>query len=287
MNLLHSLRERMHPLHQLRKFKFFQAIPRYFDPAIMWRLPQLPRPICLRVISHASLMFDAATQEASIRETFVAVLRVLSRHGSFWDIGANIGCFTWYCATTRPDFEIVSFEPDAKNTACLYRTSRVWKLPRHTIVPRAVAENTGPAVFFVDDLSGATGTLEEEAKTFNQFHYGRAPRQVQVDAVALDDFISGQGTPPSIMKIDVEGAEFRVLKGASNLISQFCPILFFETFTHREEIVTFLSKFGYQFYDSDRRQHPIDATVNFIAIVPDRCQPATIVLSELGYPIDR
>lgn len=286
VNVFKSLREHAHPLHALRKKPVFRAISRHFDPIIPWRLSLLPRRIYLRLLSHASLILDSSTQEASVHETFLALLRELPSGGVFWDVGANVGCFSWYCASSRPDFEIVSFEPDAKNIKCLYRTSRAWNLPKHTIMPCAVAETTGRAVFLIDEVSGTTGTLEEFTETFNQFHYGASSQQIEIDTISLDDFLDKRRNPPSIIKIDVEGAELRVLLGASKLLDQHRPTLFFETFRHRAELITLLEKFGYHFYDSDRKQGVSDTTTNIIAIVPGRHRRALEILGRLGYPVE-
>jgi FkbM family methyltransferase len=230
-------------------------------------------------------MFDAATQEASVRDTFIAILRAIPGSGVFWDVGANIGSFTWYCASTRNDFEIVSFEPDRKNLECLSRTSRAWNLPLHKVIPFAVAEKTGQAVFLVDDVTGTTGTLEESSETFNQLHYGRRPRQSKVDTISLDDFSLRGNSPPTIIKIDVEGAELRVFEGGLDVIDRHRPVLFFETFRYRDEVLTLLGKFGYEFYDSDRRQNFTTTTTNFVGIGARDCPSVAKTLLQLGYPV--
>jgi FkbM family methyltransferase len=287
VNLFQSIRARSHPLHALRKLKFFQAIPRHFDPIIRWRTPRFPKPIYLRLVSHASLIFDAVAPEASIRETFTTLLRAFPRadSGPFWDVGANIGLYSWECAVSRPDFEIVSFEPDLKNLQCLRRTSRAWNLSRHTIVAQAVAEKTARAAFSPDDITGATGTLETTDQTFNALHYGRRSRLVEVDTISLDEFLRTGHHPPAIIKIDVEGAELRVLKGAATLIGEHQPVLFLEMFSRRNEILSYLKEFGYSVYDSDRREDISNDTTNIVAVVPEAWSSALAALSQLGYPI--
>jgi FkbM family methyltransferase len=289
VNLFRAIRERSHPLHALRKLRTFQAIPRHFDPMISWRLPQFPKPVYLRLLSHASFIFDAAALEASVRETFTGILHALPQTSgaTFWDVGANIGAYTWQCAVVRPDFEIVSFEPDAKNLQCLHRTSRAWNLPRHTIMPQAVAEKAARASFAPDDIAGATGTLEVTDQTFNAVHYGSSSRLIEVDTISLDEFLRTGHHPPAIIKIDVEGAELRVLKGAVVLIGEHRPVLFLEIFSHRHEIFSFLKEFGYSFYDSDRRQNLSDETTNIVALVPEQSLAAAAALSQLGYPVNR
>lgn len=231
-------------------------------------------------------MAGATGFEESTYEAFVTVLRALPDKGeAFWDVGANIGQFTWLCGTARPDWEIISFEPDGNNLACLRRTSQRWGLPRHVIVPRAVAEVSGRATFFSDPLSGATGALESSEKTFNSVHYNVDAERIEVETISLDDFLRTRQIAPALVKIDVEGAELRVLEGARSLIAEHQPILFYESFEHRDEMVALLRHGGYRCFDSDRRDNVTKETLNFIALVPERREGAAEALRHLGYPL--
>lgn len=233
-------------------------------------------------------MVDDVTQEASILETFSAVLKAMPPNQAliFWDVGANIGLYTWQCALARPDSQMISFEPDPKNLRCLERTSEAWALPRHTIMATAVAEKSGRAGFCVDDLAGATGMLECDEESFNQRHYGMAPRRIEVETITLDDFIRDR-PPPDVMKIDVEGAELRVLRGAARLLAQHRPVLFFESFEHGADILEQLKPLGYMAWDTDERSDITGRTVNFIAFVPEARPAAGAALAHLSYPNPR
>jgi hypothetical protein len=77
--------------------------------------------------------------------------------------------------------------------------------------------------------------------------------------MSLDDFFSVHAMVPDIIKIDVEGAEWDVLRGASTLIQDHCPLLFLELHPNEvtsfdssiEEIVDYLRYHGYFFYKTD------------------------------------
>jgi FkbM family methyltransferase len=286
INPLHLLRTQAHPLHRLRRLKGFQAVSRHFDPIVKRQPSHLPRPIHLRLVSHASLLMDGATQEASVLGTFVEVLYALHSEDRlvFWDVGANIGGYSWKCAALRPMATIVSFEPDAKNLECLHRTSRAWRLSQHAIVPAAVADVSGRAVFCPDDITGTTGTLQVDSPTFNAIHYGRISKTIEVETISLDDFVQ-QSDPPSIIKVDVEGAEMRVLRGAVGLLNRYLPVLLIETFEHRDEVIAFLKRFGYEIYDSDRRERCNGSSTNMVAFVRERHPSVVEALSRFGYPV--
>lgn len=287
MNLIEALRRRIHPLHTLRKSSLFRGITRRFDPVIRWRSPLFTHPIYLRLVSNASLMANPTRQEDSIRKTFMAILAALpsAAGGVFWDIGANIGIYSWQCAEVRPDFHIVSFEPDARNLECLRRTSAAWNLTEHDIEPSAVAEQVGRTTFFTDEISRATGTLEPPAGAFNTIHYRSVPRGVEVETVSLDHLIAKGWAPPLLIKIDVEGTELRVLRGGQRLFAERRPILLLEIFGDRPRTFALLEEFGYDYFDSDRRGRVIDETVNILAVSRDLDRRVSDALSRLGYPI--
>ena len=287
MNLIEALSRRVHPLHALRKSSLFRRITRRFDPVIRWRSPLLARPIYLRLVSNASLIADPTRQEDSIRQTFLAILAALppAAGGVFWDIGANIGIYSWQCAEARPDFHIVSFEPDTKNLECLHRTSAAWNLTEHDIEPSAVAEQVGRTTFFTDEVSRTTGTLEPAAGAFNTMHYRSVPRGVEVETVSLDHLIAEGWAPPLLVKIDVEGAELRVLRGGQRLFAERRPILLIEIFGDRPRTFALLEEFGYDCFDSDRRERVTNETVNVLALSRDPDIRVSDALSGLEYPI--
>lgn len=193
MNLIEALSRSVHPLHALRKSSLFRGITRRFDPVIRWRSPLLARPIYLRLVSNASLIADLTRQEDSIRQTFLAILAALppAAGGVFWDIGANIGIYSWQCAEARPDFHIVSFEPDTKNLECLRRTSAAWDLTEHDIEPSAVAEQEefGYDCFDSDRRERVTN------ETVNVLALSRDPD------IRVSDALSGLGYPIALRAV--------------------------------------------------------------------------------------
>ncbi|HSL21742.1 MAG TPA: FkbM family methyltransferase [Vicinamibacterales bacterium] len=77
-----------------------------------------------------------------------------------------------------------------------------------------------------------------------------------VPLVRLDDEVERIGAPPALLKIDVEGHELRVLRGAKDLLARYKPLLFLEIHADllrlRQEgpdaIVSLLEPLGYRFY---------------------------------------
>ncbi len=82
---------------------------------------------------------------------------------------------------------------------------------------------------------------------------------ISIATVSIDELIEGNLTPPDIVKIDVEGHEFDVLRGAKNLLLAHKPVLTIELHpgllalrgTSGPAIAEFLEEFGYVFHDTN------------------------------------
>jgi hypothetical protein len=149
-----------------------------------------------------------------------------------------------------------------------------------------VAEESGRTTFFTDEISRATGTLEPAAGAFNAIHYGFLPQGIEVETVNLDHLIAEGWARPLVIKIDVEGAELRVLRGGQRLFAEHRPILLLEISGDRPRTLAYLEDLGYDCFDSDRREHVIEnKTVNVLALRRDLRSPVVDSLAEFGYPI--
>src|SRR4030095_6329213 len=81
--------------------------------------------------------------------------------------------------------------------------------------------------------------------------------------------------PPSLIKIDVDGGELPILQGGAGVLRDHRPILCYESFNHRAEILALLKGYGYLVFESDRYQAIVPETINFIALPLDRAPAVT------------
>jgi len=152
-----------------------------------------------------------------------------------FDIGANIGIYS--LLFSRCAKQVYAFEPLPRNLSYLYRMMKINQTKNVIIVPCAVTDMGGLS-WFQEAESNAEGRLKSD---------GTQP----VPVVSLDSFIKSSNVHPDLLKIDVEGAELSVLKGAEKFISKFKPIILLEIHgdRNRNDCFEFLKKKQYHFFE--------------------------------------
>lgn len=136
-----------------------------------------------------------------------------------FDIGANVGFYTLLASTMiGPTGHVYAFEPLPRNLEYLRRHIALNKLTNVTVFDSAVSEQTGVARFGCG--TSATGALSDDG-------------EFSVKTIALDE-LDASLPPPSLLKIDVEGAELSVLRGAQRLLKLHKPSILLAT--HGREV---------------------------------------------------
>jgi FkbM family methyltransferase len=146
------------------------------------------------------------------QEETVAILKELQTSDVFVDVGANLGYYTLMaCQQGKP---VVAFEPQAQNLRCLYSNliANDWQNVVE-VFPLALAATPG-----ILTLYGASGPSASLVKDWA----GYSSRFQQPVAVStLDHILGGRFADRRLLiKIDVEGAEYGVLRGAVATLSR-------------------------------------------------------------------
>lgn len=153
---------------------------------------------------------------------------------TFWDIGANIGIFSMFAAkVTGPKGRVFSFEP-APDVFELLSTN-IQKIASIKAVQCGVGNADTVATFASQGDSAAGSFVENVTKMNEHFHPNTPIQKVEVNIRKVDTLVEELGSRPNIAKIDVEGFEIEVLKGADILLSTSHPILIIEI--HPPQIV--------------------------------------------------
>ncbi|MDQ6606150.1 MAG: FkbM family methyltransferase [Actinomycetota bacterium] len=191
-------------------------------------------------ISHAhfgSLAFG--NLESSVQE---AMLRHLGKGGVFYDIGANLGFFSLLGAHLAgvSDGWVYAFEAAPDNASAIRSNAELNGLANIVVIDKAVSAHGGRGrLQIVDDQSWSK--LEE---------YGDHPNTeqvIEVELVAIDDLLAvGELRPPTLVKIDVEGAEIAVLEGMRATIERHRPAIVCELHGTHHEFAEAMTAHGYR-----------------------------------------
>ena len=179
-----------------------------------------------------------------------------------WDVGANIGTFSVAAATVATSGEVVAIEADIWLAGLLRQTAaEPFFAGRIKVVPCAVAEEPGEARFVIAARGRASNALEASG---GRSQMGGARETVLVPTLALDDLLINLPLP-TFVKIDVEGAELMVLRGASRLLREVRPRIYIEVDERfAGEVMALLVTANYAAFDprtGERLEHCLENTL--------------------------
>lgn len=139
------------------------------------------------------------------RQIIEHLLNAVSEDDVFYDVGANTGIYSCFVGKTLQSGSVFAFEPHPAN-AEQCRSNLELNGIDGTVYQLALAATSGTAELNVADQKAGAGThsLRNEE--------GRS--SIRVDTRRGDELIAEDSLPtPTVMKIDVEGAELDVIRG--------------------------------------------------------------------------
>lgn len=182
----------------------------------------------VRVALAPNLQLDLHSTEAMARHVMMlgayepaelsTVIQAIRPGTTFIDVGANVGYFTLAAAYARPDADVHAVEPIPDNADRL-DTHLAGSGIRNVTVHRTAA-GTGTDDLWLDATSD--GAFAHEVSPDHQ-------GAIRAKQTTLDLLWGSLGRPEvSAIKVDVEGAELEVLRGASELLARDKPVLLIE-----------------------------------------------------------
>lgn len=137
-----------------------------------------------------------------------AMLDALHFDDVLYDIGANAGLVALHAARKCTT---VAFEPDPAFRARLVRNLELNHDQTIEVVPVAVSDVDGLATLYTDGAAGNSPSL---------VHQRNERASITVTTRALDSLVAGREFPvPTVLKLDIEGAEILALRGAKGLLA--------------------------------------------------------------------
>ncbi len=220
------------------------------------------------------------------RHIFENKLFCLSKDAVVFDIGANCGIMTLQFAKRAPSGKVYAFEPTH------YAFTR---LKKNLQLNPQLAERVEAIQAFMGPLTTDKGGIEQvyaswkvgkgAGKDGHKIHGGRKKQARGVSSVSLDDFCLQHNIERvDLIKIDTDGYEFEVLKGAREAISKFGPAVIFEAGiylmkeagTDFSDFLDYFEPLGYRLFntkngrqidaDNYRIHIPARATIDILAL---------------------
>lgn len=167
----------------------------------------------------------------------------------FYDVGGGFGFYS--CLAARLGAQVITFEPDEENAKSLRHHAELNGFtPRIEIVRLAVLAVSGVTHFApaTQERGHGNGQVSEDR--------GQA---TTVNCTSLDEFV-GRNPLPSLIKIDVEGSESEVLKGAEELFIRCQPSVICEVHDAANAffVSDWLGRKGYSVeYIGNRSEYPV------------------------------
>jgi FkbM family methyltransferase len=195
------------------------------------------------------------------------------------DVGANVGCHALRMAQlVGRTGRVIAFEPMPWANGKIRKNLSLNHLGNVTV------ENFGLS----DEACTARVHFRSSWKTIGEKRGGEAvesTRTCSVDFVRVDDYLVRHAIGRvDLVKLDVDGYEFKVLRGAANLLTAHKPVIVIELGAYSlravgdriEDMVAFLAERGYRFYrETDLSPYssfeemlksiPADGTINAVA----------------------
>jgi FkbM family methyltransferase len=196
----------------------------------------------------------------------------LERHvplgGTFVDVGAHVGWFSLKAAkAVGPKGRVIAVEPNHETLRRLRDNVRASNASAViTIAPVACADSETTLTFYA---APHANTGESSLSSANASYTGAVTASYQVRARRLADVVREAGVARvDVLKIDVEGAEFLALKGASEILARFRPVVVVELIDEQlksmgssaEEVKAFMRSHGYE------QKHGYDQNVEFVPL---------------------
>lgn len=184
-------------------FRFFkwQIISRFYNYPILLPFTESSSYLCWNGLTGLTGNWYYGLMEM---EEMSFASHMLRDNDVFFDIGANVGAYS-ILISQHVNCKVFSFEPHPKTFEYLSRNIRIQKNPELIkIFNYALGDKSGKVSF------------TENLDTVNHISLGSNEKSINVEMKILEKL----NLPcPSLIKLDVEGFEYQVLKGANSVLN--------------------------------------------------------------------
>lgn len=181
-------------------------------------------------------------------------LRLVTRQlgdGDFVDVGAHIGIYTVTASNAlRGRARVLAFEPNPTARAQLMENLELNQCDNVVVVDAAATDTAGTALLHVP---------ASRDPSFSSLAPGRfvEGEPVSVAATTIDEAVAQHALRPAVIKIDVEGGEIDVVRGAQRTVATARPALLIEVNDASAQEVALLLEDYQGFRIARRRLEPL------------------------------
>ena len=201
------------------------------------------------------------------------VISDLIKADNIIDIGANIGSTSLFFASINKKAQIFSFEPHPKTFKRAQKNISLNSFNNIKLINKGLGERIDKVKLF---------EINEKNPGMNRISTRKLEQPyTEIDIDTLDNYVKSAGIDKAdFIKIDVEGYEHQVLKGAVNTLKKTKPVLYIELDDDNlrehgdsaQKIISYLYTLGYLNIVNSETSVKISATDNF-----DHCHIDIIV----------
>jgi FkbM family methyltransferase len=221
------------------------------------RLPSRFGRLPIYVTPDAGLRYWLAMSR--VDPTLYSMVEELVRPGAtVWDIGANVGLFSFCAAAlSGPSGFVLSVEPDLWLAQLIGRSSQElssgqFQCSRVQALCASVSDSNRVTALDVSERARSSNHLVDAFGSTQ----AQGSRYTQLTVSLTLDFLLEHFPPPSVLKIDVETHEANVLRGAARLLKEVRPAVWCEvSHENSEEVTRLLREASYQLYGAATRPH--------------------------------
>jgi FkbM family methyltransferase len=170
------------------------------------------------------------------------------------DVGANDGGFALLINKILPDAFIYSFEPI--NSCFIELQKNTSSIKNIKYFNYALGDKEEEKIFYQNEFSPSSSFLQVQQKHVEAFPFTANTKSINVLVEKLDNLNSSINFNKKVLlKIDVQGFELNVLKGAQNVLKKidmiFCEISFAELYKDQPafgEILEYLENYNFKYF---------------------------------------
>jgi FkbM family methyltransferase len=206
-------------------------------------------PYDLRVLPIETLNFNTYEENE-----LQIVIDLLKDKSVILDVGANLGWYSLALSKTFPCSQIYAFEPLPHIFDYLSSHIEINKAVNIKALNLGLSDEVGQSSFYVVPDNSVNASIMNVADN-------KYAKKISITLTTLDIFAHEENLRKvDFIKCDVEGAELKVLKGASKIIKHYQPIILCEMVRkwtapfgyHPNDIISYLKSYGYSCFSINK-----------------------------------